>query len=72
MRVTIDRFEDCYAVCETEDRKMINIHKGRLPANTREGDILLLEDSGVISIDAAQTEKRKKEIESLMDELWEE
>jgi Protein of unknown function (DUF3006) len=32
MKVTIDRFEGDYAVCENPDRNMRNIRKEKLPA----------------------------------------
>ncbi len=35
MKVTVDRFEGRYAVCENEDRTMINIEKSKLPAVPR-------------------------------------
>jgi len=31
MRVIIDRFEGDYAVCQDENKKIINIERGRLP-----------------------------------------
>ena len=69
MKVTIDRFEGEYAVCEKPDRTMINIKKDRLPANVKEGDILTIEGEN-IQIDAGETAKRKKNIEKLMNDLW--
>jgi len=69
MKVTIDRFEGDYAVCEKPDRTMINIEKNRLPADAKEYDILII-DGGKIEIDANETVKRKKKIEKLMDDLW--
>ena len=62
MKVTIDRFEGKFAVCEKEDRTMINIKKDEIPLEAKEGDILIIEGNK-IAIDFAETEKRKKEIE---------
>jgi hypothetical protein len=69
MKVTIDRFEADYAVYEKPDRTMMNIEKGRLPPNIKEGDILIIEGDK-ISIDSGATSKRKKRIEGSMNDLW--
>lgn len=70
LRVTIDRFEGDYAVCEKENRDMIDIEIKKLPANVKEGDVLII-DGEYIIIDTFETKKRRKEIQSLMDDLWE-
>jgi hypothetical protein len=69
MKVTIDRYEGEYAVCEKADRTMMNIEKSRLPASAKEGDILIV-DGDKIEIDSGATTKRKKRIENLMNDLW--
>lgn len=69
MIVIIDRFEGIYAVCEDENKKMINIEKSRLPNNASEGDFLIVNGSS-ISIDVAGTLKRKAEVEKLMKDMW--
>lgn len=70
MKVIIDRFEGEYAVCEKEDLEMIDIEIKRLPAYAKEGDVLIIENDD-IKIDSSETNKRKKRIETLIDELWE-
>ncbi len=70
LKVTIDRFEGNYAVCEKESGTMINIEKSKLPSEAKEGDILIINDE-VIEIDISETKKRKHIIERLMDMLWE-
>ena len=69
MKVTIDRFEGNYAVCEKENREMVNIEKCRIPSDAQEGDILLIEDNH-ISIDKTATSNQKKKVEKLMNDLW--
>lgn len=69
LKVTIDRFEGSYAVCEKESRTMINIEKSKLPSEAKEGDILIINDE-VIEIDISETKKRKHIIKKLMDMLW--
>ncbi|AOZ94914.1 DUF3006 domain-containing protein [Paenibacillus crassostreae] len=65
----LDRFEGEYAVIEfngqTED-----ILKAKLPTDVKIGDTLLFNDNE-ISIDTADTKNREKEIQELMDELFE-
>ncbi|MCM0648603.1 DUF3006 domain-containing protein [Clostridium swellfunianum] len=69
MKVIIDRFEGEYAVCEKEDRTMIDILKSKLPANAKEGDVLSIDDQS-ITINVEETQKRKKLIEDLTKDLW--
>lgn len=70
MKVIIDRFEDNIAVCEKEDKTMIDILKSKLPEGAKEGDVLILNDNTII-LDFEETRKRKKEIEDLIQDLWE-
>ncbi|WIF93992.1 DUF3006 domain-containing protein [Caminicella sporogenes] len=70
MKVLIDRFEGDYAVCERENREIINIEKYKIPKEAKEGDVLIIENDRII-IDKEETEKRKKEIEALIDDIWE-
>ncbi len=69
MKVVIDRFEGNYAVCEKDDREMIDIEKDKIPHSAKEGDVLCINDS-VITVDIEETEKRKKEINELTKDLW--
>lgn len=69
MKVIIDRFEGEYAVCEKEDREMIDIEKDKLPPEAKEGDVLIIKEDNIY-IDQEETIKRKKEIEKIMDDLW--
>ncbi|PJI08065.1 MULTISPECIES: DUF3006 domain-containing protein [Clostridium] len=70
MKVIIDRFEGEFAVCEKEDRKMINILKDKIPEGAKEGTVLNLHDNGKIGIDVEGTERKIKEIEKLMKDLF--
>ena len=70
MRVIIDRFEGLYAVCEKEDRTMMDIKRINLPSGVKEGDVLGI-DYGIITIDKGETKKRRREIEKLTEDLWE-
>ena len=59
----IDRFEGEFAVVETNDG-LINIPRIDLPADTREGDVL------VMGVDKSGTAARKKSIERRMNKLF--
>ncbi|HLS53677.1 MAG TPA: DUF3006 domain-containing protein, partial [Tissierellaceae bacterium] len=59
-----------FAVCERENKEMIDIERDKLPKDAKEGDILIIEGKQ-IKVDKAATEKRRKEIKKLMDSLWE-
>ena len=69
MKVTIDRFEGRYTVCEKEDRNMLDIENSKIPITAKEGDILNITDDN-ITLNFETTEKMKKEIEELTKELW--
>lgn len=70
MEVIIDRFEGNFAVCEKNNREMIDIHKEKLPPNVKEGDVLtILGDN--ITINPEKRKAREKRIQNLMNDLWE-
>lgn len=65
----IDRFEGNFAVVEFEDRTE-DIPKEILPNDCKVGDVLTISDNK-ITVDKAETLKRKEEINNLMNELFE-
>ena len=69
MKVIIDRSEGDFAVCENENRRMVDIKKSKLPSTAKEGDVLNIIND-IITVDIEDTEKRKKEIEKLTKDLW--
>ncbi len=61
----IDRFEGDFAVVEdSENGKMINIHKDFIEENAREGDVIALFETFYM-IDHYETKKRREEILAL-------
>jgi Ran GTPase-activating protein (RanGAP) involved in mRNA processing and transport len=66
----IDRFEENFAVIELENKEMVNLEKRRLPRDAKEGDVLNIEEE--ITINYKETEIRKKEVEELTENLFEE
>jgi len=71
LKVVIDRFEGGFAVCETQDRKMMNIEKNRIPEDAREGDTLFVSEEGKITVCKEETKNSKERILKLMNDLWE-
>lgn len=69
MKVIVDRFEGNYAVCECEDKTMINIEKSKLPLGVKEGSVILADGNSII-IDENETIIRINKIEKMMNDLW--
>lgn len=65
----IDRFEGLMAIVEI-DHAMIKIDRKDLPADAREGDVIKKLGDGWI-IDRSDSAFRKKQIEELAKEIWE-
>lgn len=68
MKYIIDRFENEFAICEDENKKMIEIKKEDLPLNAKEGDVLNLKD-GTFSIDSEETKKTREDNFDLLNKL---
>lgn len=66
MECIIDRFEGDYAVVEYKDRTF-NFPKDLLPSEAKEGDVIEIN----VSINIEETNTIKKEVEKLMDDVWE-
>lgn len=71
MKLIVDRFEGNYALCEKEDGTIMNVEKDRLPKGAKEGDVLILEGESIF-IDNNATLERKKYIEELIEDIWDE
>ncbi len=69
-KLIIDRFEESFAVCETENGEFINIEKDLLPQNAKAGDVLINQNNKYI-IDEKSTEQRRNQIRQKQDLLWE-
>lgn len=68
MKLIIDRFEEEFAVCETETRKMINIERCKLPPDVLEGMVIDL-DGDSVKIDWEETERLRGENKQI--NMWE-
>ena len=70
MKYIIDRFEGSIAVCEDENKNIVNIPKYRLPLEAKEGDAIVEKD-GMIEIDDAETLARRQMMKQLVNKLFE-
>ena len=68
LELSIDRFEDRYAVCETQDGETLLLPREKLPANAAQGDILII-DGDVITIDKERTARVREENYDLFSKL---
>jgi len=70
-KLIIDRFEGEYAICEQEDKSIVNILNVALPEGVTEGDCIIINELGIIKLDNVETEKRKTKIVKLIGDLFE-
>ncbi len=71
MKGIVDRFEGSLAIIELENTSFISISKSKLPSSIKEGDVIFFHNDA-IEINLKETNKAKKEIENLMNDLFEE
>lgn len=67
--VIIDRFEGPYAVCEKEDKSMMDIKRINIPIGAKEGSVLKIHHNS-ITIDEDETQRREKNAEKITKDLW--
>jgi hypothetical protein len=65
---TIDRFEGNYAVLESDERKIYNVPKSKLPRKAKEGDVFYKKGNSYI-FDKKETNKRWSDINSLFHDI---
>lgn len=65
----IDRFEEDIAVLEGPGGRMRDVPRSRLPAGSRAGDVLRLEN-GAWRRDEAETARRAAEIRRMMKDIF--
>ncbi|MBU5486373.1 DUF3006 domain-containing protein [Clostridium sp. MSJ-11] len=72
MKGVIDRIEEDYAVVELEEGTMVNLSINIIPPEAKEGDVIIIDNDNNITIDEVETENRRKLIEELTKDLWDE
>lgn len=68
MKVIIDRFEGKYAICEKENKEMIDIETDKIPTGAKEGDVLIIANDKIV-VDKESTIERKDNIQDLFNNL---
>jgi hypothetical protein len=63
MKLIIERFEGDTAVVEVGNR-IVNVPRVIIPDGAKEGSVISVE------VDAEYTSKRKKKIDNIMNDLW--
>lgn len=58
MYLIIDRFEGEYAVCERQDRTMVDIPKAEMPQGAKEGSKIEKTSSGYVIVDNSTGKER--------------
>ncbi|APF27848.1 hypothetical protein NPD7_3170 [Clostridium sporogenes] len=71
MKGIIDRFEENFAIVELEDKKIINIDKNIIPKKAKEGDVINIKGD-IITLNEKESERLKKEIDELTEDMWKE
>lgn len=69
MKYIIDRIENGFAVCETEEMKIVNIPFDILPEEVKEGSVLLFEEGKYVLL-AEEEKERRDRILSLQDDIF--
>lgn len=64
MKITIDRFEEDFAIVELENKDMVEVPRVIIPEEAKEGDIIS------ITIEKAETDERKERIRGKFDRLF--
>lgn len=63
MKITIDRIEESWVVCETQEQDMITLSISLFPEDIKEGDILNYEND-IITPNPELTKIKKAEVEN--------
>ncbi|MFY9198663.1 MAG: DUF3006 domain-containing protein [Acutalibacteraceae bacterium] len=66
----VDRIESGIAVCEKDDGEMINIPIEKLPVDTGEGSIIIVDNNGIMKLETKEEKARKSELFSLQNNLF--
>lgn len=69
-KLSIDRFEGKYAICEDDKRNAFAIERSELPNASKEGDIIVISETAEITIDTEETTLRRNKIKNLQNNLW--
>ena len=72
MRVlSVDRFEGVYVICVDKNKKMYAIELQEMPEGVKKGDMIVIADDGVITVDETRTKNAKSKNKKLESLAWE-
>ena len=66
----VDRVENNIAVLECPDGKFLNVEVDSLPFKVREGNVLLKQSDGTLTLSNDEEKKRKAEAYSLQEKIF--
>lgn len=69
-RLTVDRFEGNFAVCEKEDMSILNIPISSLPEETAVGSVLILFKNGCFALDKNEEKSRRDKVGSIYKSIF--
>lgn len=70
-KFTVDRTEENFAVCETEERDFVNIELSLLPGGVKDGSVLLW-DGEKYELSTEEENLRRKKLFDLQNSLFDE
>lgn len=69
MKYSIEKVENNIAVCENDGGEILNMELSRLPADIREGDVIIQTESGFV-VDCDETQKRRRKMAELQKNVF--
>lgn len=61
----IEKLEGKMAVCETEDKKLVNIPRYKLPLEAKEGIVLVQDEEGFFALESEKPNARETRLKIL-------
>lgn len=70
MKYSVDRIENCFAVCENSNGEKLNIKLEKLPMNISEGSIIEETSEGSYIICEEETIRKREEVFNLQQSIF--
>ncbi len=68
-KLSIDRIEGEFAICEDGNKKLYEISAKKLPIGLKEGDVIIVQENGNIIFDEEETRIRRQEVKNLLNNI---
>lgn len=69
MKYFVERIENNTAICETDGGEILNMELSRLPADIREGDVIIQTENG-FAVDCNETQTRRHKMAELQKNIF--